>query len=158
MASAVASSHHPENRHQARLGRWQAHQMMAGRHAVRVATALTAPISATAIPARAASSRAVLAPSPRMATITGSSTHGASIMGRVSDEIEPSVVSTRGDSAKAAAATTREDVVPIPSASATRSRPQKPTASSSAHHRRWVTQPGRPTRSPARKNAPCGKR
>ena len=33
--------------------------------------------------------------------MTGSSTHGASIIGSVSDEIAPSVVSTRGDSANA---------------------------------------------------------
>ena len=40
--------------------------------------------------------------------MTGSSTHGASIIGSVSEEIAPSVVSTRGDSANAAAAMTRE--------------------------------------------------
>ena len=68
------------------------------------------------------------------------------MIGRVSDEIDPSVVSTRGDSAKAAAATTRDVGLPMPSASATRSRPQKPTVSSSAHHSRWVTQPGSPSR------------
>ena len=33
----------------------------------------------------------------------------------------------------------------MPSASATRSRPQNPTVSSSAHHSRWVTQPGSPS-------------
>ena len=74
----------------------------------------------------------------------GSNTHGASIIGKVSDEIEPSVVSTRGDSANAAAPITRDDGLPMPSASATRSRPQKPTVSSSAHHSRCVTQPGKP--------------
>ena len=40
--------------------------------------------------------------------MTGSSTHGASIIGSVSEEIAPIVVSTRGDSANAAAAMTRE--------------------------------------------------
>ena len=88
----------------------------------------------------------------------GSSTHGASMIGRVSDEIEPSVVSTRGDIANAAPATTRDDGVPMPSVSATRSRPQKPTVNSSAHHSRWVTQPGNPSRWPARKKVPCGNR
>ncbi len=70
----------------------------------------------------------------------------------------PSVVSTRGDNANATPAITRDDVVPMPSASATRSSPQNPTTSSSAHHSRCVTQPGRPELSPARKNAPWGKR
>ena len=93
-----------------------------------------------------------------MARITGSSTHGASIIGSVSDEIAPIVVSTRGDNTNATPAITRDDVVPMPSASATRSRPQNPATSSSAHHSRCVTQPGSPSTSPARKNAPCGKR
>ena len=83
-------------------------------------------------------------PEPRSATTTGSSTHGASIIGSVSEEIAPIVVSTRGDSAKAAAAMTREPGDPMPNASASRSSPQNPTVSSSAHHSRWVTQPGRP--------------
>ena len=157
-ASAAASSHHPLNRSHCRFGRWQAHQMMAGRHPVSVATALTAPINAIATPACAASMRGVRPLPPRIARMTGSSTHGDSIIGRVSEEIEPRVVSTRGDSANATAATTRDDVVPIPRASATRSTPQKPTVSSNAHHSRCVTQPGSPSRSPARKNVPCGNR
>ena len=53
---------------------------------------------------------------------------------------------------------TREVVLPIFKASATRSTPQKPTTSSSAHHNRWVTQPGTPSTSPARKKVPCGNR
>ncbi|CAA0103474.1 Uncharacterised protein [Mycolicibacterium vanbaalenii] len=53
---------------------------------------------------------------------------------------------------------TREVVLPIFNASATRSTPQKPTVSSSAHHNRWVTQPGTPSRSPARKKVPWGNR
>ena len=51
---------------------------------------------------------------PRSARITGSSTHGASIIGSVSEEIAPSVVSTRGDSANAAAAMTRDVGLPMP--------------------------------------------
>ena len=90
--------------------------------------------------------------------MTGSSTHGASIIGSVSDEIAPSVVRTRGDSANATAAMTREVGLPMPKASATRSTPQNPTVISSAHHSRWVTQPGSPSRSPARKKVPCGNR
>ena len=115
-----------------------------------MATALTAPISASASadlrgqhPHRPWPA-AVGPPAPRSASMTGSSTHGASIIGSVSDEIEPIVVSTRGDSANAAAAMTREPAMPMPNASATRSRPQNPTVSSSAHHSRWVTQPGTP--------------
>ncbi len=136
------------NRHHSRFGRWHAHQISAHRQAVSVATALTAPISATASADRAASTRTGIARPlppphpPASARITGSSTHGASIIGSVSDEIAPSVVSTRGDSVKATAAITREVGVPMPSASATRSIPQNPTTSSSAHHSRCVTQPG----------------
>ncbi len=88
----------------------------------------------------------------------GSNTHGASMIGKVSDEIDPNVVNTRGDSANAVAAITRDVGLPMPSASATRSRPQKPTVNSSAHHSRWVSQPGSPSRCPAKKKVPCGKR
>ena len=90
--------------------------------------------------------------------MTGSSTHGASIIGSVSDEIAPNVVSTRGDSANATAAMMRDVGLPMPKASATRSRPQNPTVSSSAHHSRCVTQPGSPSTSPIKKKVPCGKR
>ncbi len=62
-----------------------------------VATALTAPINAIATAERIASTRT--RGSPRMTKMTGSSTHGASIIGSVSDEIAPIVVSARGDSA-----------------------------------------------------------
>jgi hypothetical protein len=120
--------------------------------------ALTAPINATASPACAASARTDLLPDARNARIVGSNTHGASIIGRVSDEIEPSSVSTRGDSANAAAPITRDVGLPIPSASATRNSPQKPTPSSNAHHSRWVTQPGNPSRWPTTKKVPCGNR
>ena len=86
------------------------------------------------------------------------STHGASIIGNVSDEIDPSVVSTRGENVNAAAAISLDGRVPIPSVSASRSAPQKPAVSSSAHHKRWVTQLGSPMVWPSRKNAPCGNR
>ncbi len=68
------------------------------------------------------------------------------MIGKVSDEIDPSVLSTLGDSANAVAAITRDAGLPMPSASATRSSPQKPTVNSSAHHSRWVSQPGNPSR------------
>ena len=119
-------------------------------------TKVTAPISATAAAERAASVRTL--GSPRITRITGSSTHGASIIGSVSDEMAPRVVNTRGDRANAVAAMIRDVGFPIPSASATRSRPQNPAVSSNAHHSRWVTQPGNPIRSPSRKKAPCGNR
>ena len=88
----------------------------------------------------------------------GSNTHGASIIGRVSDEMDPRVVSTRGDSANAAAPITRDAGLPMPSASATRNSPQKPTVSSSAHHSRWVIHPGTESRWPMAKKVPCGNR
>jgi len=94
----------------------------------------------------------------RNARIVGSNTHGASIIGRVSDEIDPRVVSTLGDSANATAPITRDAGLPIRSASATRNSPQKPTVSRSAHHRRWVIHPGNPSRWPNRKKVPCGNR
>jgi hypothetical protein len=156
MASTAHTAHHAVKRHHNRFGRWQAHQITAARQPVSVATALTAPINAIATAERAAITRTE--PSARNARMTGSSTHGASIIGSVSEEIAPSVVSTRGDSANAAAAMTREVGLPMPRASATRSSPQNPTVSSSAHHSRWVTQPGSPSTSPIRKKAPCGKR
>ena len=90
--------------------------------------------------------------------MTGSSTQGASIIGSVSEEMEPRVPSTRGASANAAAPTSREGRVPIPSASATRSIPQQPAVNRSAHHRRWTTHPGIPSSWPIKKNAPCGNR
>ena len=140
--------------------------MSAARQPVRVATAFTAPINATAPAERAAMSRRLwfplcLVPTPPIppnARITGSNTHGASIIGRVSDEITPIVVNTRGHSANASAPRIREPELPTPSASATRRRPQKPRISSSAHHSRCVTQPGSPMTSPMRKNSPCGNR
>src|SRR5437588_679020 len=55
--------------------------------------ALTAPINATASPAWAASARTERPDDPRSATIVGSNTQGASIIGKVSDEIDPSLVS-----------------------------------------------------------------
>ena len=175
IASSVQPNHQAVKRHQRRLGRCAAHQMIAARQPVSVATAFTAPISATATAERAAScripgvicarfsaltaeNRAQIPESPRSARITGSSTHGASIIGRVSEEMAPSVVSARGDRANATAASTREDRLPMPRASATLMTPQKPTTSSNAHHSRCVTQPGRPMTSPARKNVPCGNR
>ncbi len=113
-------------------------------------------MSAMAPAERAAMSRTECL--PRNARMTGSSTHGASIIGNVSDEIAPSVVSTRGHSANASAPSTRDPVLPMPSASATRSTPQKPIVSRIAHHNRCVIQPGSPRTSPSRKNVPCGNR
>ena len=133
------------------------HHSSATPSAATVATAFTAPISATAAadrnPCRHSGS------SPRSsARITGMSTHGASIIGNVSDEIDPSVVSTRGLSTNTVAATIRDAGDPARSASASRTIPTNPTVSSTAHHRRWVIHGGMCARSPAAKNAPCGKK
>ena len=111
---------------------------------------MTAPINAIATADRAARIRTepwleldVAAPAaPCSARITGSSTHGASIIGSVSDEIAPSVVSTRGDSANAAAAMTRDVGLPMPNASATRK--QAPEADGEQQR------PPQPLRHPAR--------
>ncbi|ODQ89250.1 hypothetical protein BFG51_15935 [Dietzia alimentaria] len=48
--------------------------------------------------------------------------------------------------------------VPMRSAAATRTTPTKATVSTTAHHRRWVSQAGIPTRSKTAKNGPCGNR
>ena len=161
-ASTMHIAHQPVKRHHSRFGSWHASQIAATRQAVRVATALTAPINAMADRAERAASTRTDAPPPRSARITGSSTHGASIIGSVSDEIAPRVVSTRGrqcerdggDDPRRGSADAQSSF----RASATRSSPQKPTTSSSAHHSRWVTQPGSPSTSPARKKVPCGNR
>ncbi len=117
--------------------------MIAGRHPASVATAFTAPINATATPACPANTRVgrsgvsgLGSPGTPNARMTGSNTQGASIIGSVSDEMEPRVVSTRGDRANAAAPISRAVGVPIRSASATRSRPQNPAVSNTAHHSR----------------------
>src|SRR6202035_4680992 len=57
LATPSEGRHQAEKRHHSRFGLWQAHQMTAARQPVTVATALTAPISATASAARAASMR-----------------------------------------------------------------------------------------------------
>ena len=98
----------------------QPHQR--ARHAVSVATALTAPISAIASADLAASARTrTFAPQREDHRQQHPRRH---IIGSVSDEIAPIVVSTRGDSANAIAAITREVVLPMPSASATRKTPE----------------------------------
>ena len=125
-----------------------------------MATALTAPISATAADARAASRHSGAAFSARVssARTTGISTHGASIIGSVSDEIEPRVVRTRGLSTKTVAAMIREAGEPSRSISARRTMPTKPTVSSTAHQRRCTIHGGTARRSPRAKNAPWGKK
>ena len=142
--------------------------MIATRQAAAVATALIEPMSATASADCAANrlnprewSGSPGTPFPRTgpkAKTTGNNTHGANIIGRVSEEIEPSVVSTRGERTKATAAMTRELRLPIPRASATRMMPQKPAIRSSAHQMRWVTHGGTFANSPSAKNGPCGKK
>ena len=82
--------------------------MIATRQAAAVATALIEPMSATASadcaanrlnPRERLGSPGTPFPrtGPKKAKTTGNNTHGANIIGRVSEEIEPSVVSTRGE-------------------------------------------------------------
>ena len=89
---------------------------------------------------------------------TPRTTHGASIIGSVSDEMEPIVVNTRGLNAKIAPASRREPGEPIPSAWASFTMPTTPTVSSRAHHRRWVIHGGMCKRWPRAKKEPCGKK
>ncbi|BDH55374.1 hypothetical protein MTP03_03130 [Tsukamurella sp. PLM1] len=133
------------------------HHSAATAHAKPVATAFTAPISATAHADFAARFRSGTSAPCRSCT-SGSSTHGASITGAVSELIAPSVVSTCGASTNAAPATTRLPREPVPRASASRTIPQNPANSSSAHHRRWVIHGGTCSSWPSAKNAPCGKK
>ena len=77
-----------------RFGREVSSHSSAGRHAATVATALTAPMSATASAAPAPARRGVHREvSPLW---IASTTHGASIIGQISEEIVPSEVSTFG--------------------------------------------------------------
>ncbi|CAM3918788.1 hypothetical protein TSOC111612_21570 [Tsukamurella ocularis] len=133
------------------------HHNAATAHAKPVATAFTAPISATATAERAARFRSGTS-APCSSWTRGSSTHGASITGAVSELMAPSVVSTCGASTNATAATTRLPREPVRSASASRTIPQKPAKSSSAHHRRCVIHGGTCRNWPSAKKAPCGKK
>ena len=95
--AADSGSHHAARRAQVRSGRCMAHHRIAGRHATAVATALTAPISASASAAPAPPRRGDMRPcSTRM---TGSSTHGASATGQISEEMDPRSPSMRGANA-----------------------------------------------------------
>ena len=85
----------------------------------------------------------------------GSTTHGASMTGHVSEEIAVSVVSVRGESANAAAAR-QAGAVARPTRRASASVPEKPTPSTRVHQARCATQSGRASESA--KNAPWGKR
>ena len=136
------------------------HHITATPSAAAVATALTAPIRATATADRHASRQSGYGDglSASRARTTGISTHGASIIGSVSDEIEPRVVNTRGLSTKTSAASIREPGDPIRSNSASRTIPTNPTVSNTAHHRRCVIHGGMCASSPTAKNAPCGKK
>ncbi len=162
-ASARPSAHHAPNRSrrprsESRRSSPNSHHAAATPAAAAVATAFTAPISATAHAERSAFCQSGRVSAASSARTIGTSTQGASMKGRVSDEMLPSVVSTRGEVAKIAAASSRDGYDPTCSASASRTSPAKPTVSSSAHHSRWVTQPGSPARSPSAKKRPCGKK
>ena len=151
--------HQPEKTSHRRFGRWHRTQTTPTRQAAAVATALTAPINATANADWAASDRTpqFCGVDPKARTM-GMSTHGASIIGIVSEEIDVRVVTTRGESANAVAAIRREVRLPMPSASASRMIPQNPAISRSAHQMRWVIHGGIASTSPSAKNAPCGKK
>ena len=90
-------SHHAANRAHVRPGRCMSHHRIAGRHATAVATALTAPINARANAAPAPPRRGDIRPCNTRTT--GSSTHGASATGQISEEIDPRSPSIRGASA-----------------------------------------------------------
>lgn len=158
--NAVAAAHqapNPAHRRRSAGRNCSAHHSAPTDVAAIVATAFTAPINVIGTAARKPSrhSGAEVDDSP---TTTPSRTQGASIMGSVSDEMEPIVVSTRGLSANTVPANRRDPGEPMSSASATRTIPMTPTASSTAHHSRCVIHGGRCRRWPRAKNAPCGKK
>ena len=137
VASTRKPDHHPPKTNQRLFGRCVSIQITATRTAAAVATALTAPIKATASADCAAARRTVcFASSPARYRTIGIRTHGASIIGIVSEEIDARVVITRGESTKAVAAIRRELRLPIPRASASRTIPQNPAMSSKAHQMR----------------------
>ncbi len=121
----------------------------AGRHAIIVAVAFTAPISATGITAAATSPRRSWGAS------RGASVHGTSATGHASEEIAVSVVSTRGLNAYNTAATLIDaPLSPILRPSTT--VPENAVPMTMAHQILCATQSG--SGSVNQKNAPWGKR
>ena len=87
---------------------------------------------------------------PRTAPTSGSTAHGASIPGSAADEVDPITMVNVGHSANTSPARTREADDPMPSASASLTRPPNPTAMISASQSRSMSQTGTCARWPAR--------
>ena len=149
---ADTAAHPASQASPARPARRHSRTRPAGRQAASVAVALTAPMHATATTAGAASCH-VSRPGRRK----GRSTQGASMTGQVSEEIAPSVVSVRGESAKSSPPAMAARAGAVGSTARTsRKNPPNPTASTRNHQRRCAIQSG--SGSVRRKNRPCGKR
>ena len=146
LTAAVPTSHPPRCFHAPRHNR----STKAGRHAIIVAVAFTAPISAMGTTA-AATSRQV----SRVAPMSGRTVHGIKATGQASEEIAVSVVSTRGLNAYSSPATHAGHRAK-PSLRATKYAPENPTPMTTVHHSRCAIQSG--SGSVSRKNSPCGKR
>ncbi len=73
---------------------------------------------------------------------SGRTAQGASIPGNTPPEDEPARIVNVGHSVNAAPATSRVERVPMPTASASRTRPRKPTATSSDIHSRSAIHTG----------------
>ena len=113
-----------------------------------VTVALTPDMASTTAPDRAAGP--TTPPGPRTALTSGSTAHGASMPGSAADEVEPITMVNVGHRAKTSPARTREAGDPMPSASASVTRPPKPIAMISDSHSRSISQTGTCARWPAR--------
>ena len=94
------------------------------------------PMQATTRPDRAAAMRA------GPVRTSGRTAQGASSPGSTPPEDEPIRIVNVGHSANAAPAASRVERVPMPTASASRTRPRKPTVTSSDIHSRSATHTG----------------
>ena len=113
-----------------------------------VTVAFTPDMHSTTAPERAAGP--TTPPLPRTAVVSGSTAHGASIPGSAADDVDPITMVNVGHSANTSPARKREAGDPMPSASASLTRPPKPTAMISESHSRSVSQTGTCARWPAR--------
>src|ERR1700723_701671 len=81
-------------------------------------------------------------PPRRTAATSGSTAHGASIPGSAADEVDPITMVNVGHSANTSPASRREAGDPMPSASASLTRPPNPAAVISASQSRSMSETG----------------
>ena len=122
----------------------------------RVATAFTPPVSSTATPERAAG-RVASTPFERRRT-SGTSTQGASAIGRVSIEIGPSTVRARGPARRASPAASPGELASDAEQPGEPHDPDEARQTRGPSHRRCTTQAGSPSEWASPKKGPIGNR